>query len=137
MNRRELLALPLIAALPLAALAAEPAAKRDWFIFLETGKPTPPDAEAVKKMQAGHLENFVRLHAAGLLFAAGPMRDPAKVKRGIVVAKAATLAELTSYFQPDEYVREGYMTINASPMRPNKALITLAVNPGGIEEHRI
>ena len=135
--RRRHLALALT--LPwLSALAAEPVAGGDWyFIFLETGKPTPPDKEAVQKMQQGHLDNFVRLHAEGKLFAAGPMRDPAKLKRGIVVARAPSREALQAYFQPDEYVREGYMTVNATTAKANKALTTLAVNPGGIDEARI
>lgn len=134
MRRRQLIATAL--ALPLlTAHAAEPG---DWyFIFLETGKPTPPDKEAVQKMQKGHLDNFMRLHGEGKLFAAGPMRDPARVKRGIVVAKAPSREALQRYFDPDEYVREGYMTVNAAVAQPNKALITLPTDPGGIEEARI
>lgn len=134
MHRRQLIATAL--ALPLlGARAAEPG---EWyFIFLETGKPTPPDKDAVQKMQKGHLDNFMRLHGEGKLFAAGPMRDPARVKRGIVVAKAPSREALQRYFDPDEYVREGYMTVNAAVARPNKALITLPTDPGGIEEARI
>lgn len=138
MRRRQLIATSLALPLMLKARAAEPGGTGDWyFIFLETGKPTPDDKAAVQKMQQGHLDNFVRLHAEGKLFAAGPMRDPARVKRGIVVAKAPTREALQHYFDPDEYVREGYMTVNAATARPNKALITLAVNPGGIDEARI
>lgn len=134
MRRRQLIATPFAFALPWAhAIEAG-----DWyFIFLETGKPTPDDKDAVQKMQKGHLDNFVRLHGEGRLFAAGPLRDPGRVKRGIVVAKAASREALQRYFDPDEYVREGYMTVNAAVATPNKALTTLAVNPGGIEEARI
>ncbi|MDM4766920.1 hypothetical protein [Pelomonas sp. SE-A7] len=136
-RRREFQALiASLTALPLGALAQQD--MRPWyFIFLETGKPTPPDKEAVQKMQKGHLDNFVRLWGAGKLFAAGPMRDPARLKRGIVVCRAETREALQDYFQPDEYVREGYMTVNAAVARPNKALVTLAVDPGVIEEARI
>ena len=136
MHRRQLIASTL--ALPLAAcVSTAPAGDAWYFIFLETGKPTPADKEAVQKMQQGHLANFSRLHAEGKLFAAGPLRDPARVKRGIVVAKAASRDALQHYFDPDEYVRDGYMTVNAATARPNKALTTLAVNPGGIDEARI
>ncbi len=138
MRRRQLIATSLALPLMLKAQAAEPGGTGDWyFIFLETGKPTPPDKEAVQKMQKGHLDNFMRLHGEGKLFAAGPMRDPARVKRGIVVAKAPSREALQRYFDPDEYVREGYMTVNASVAQANKALITLPTDPGGIEEARI
>lgn len=139
MRRRQLIASTLAAsALALPALQAGAADVADWyFIFLETGKPVPEDKAAVQKMQQGHLANFSRLHAEGKLFAAGPLRDPAKIKRGIVIAKAASREELQRFFDPDEYVREGYMTVNAATAKPNKALTTLAVNPGGIDEARI
>ncbi|HEX4858711.1 MAG TPA: hypothetical protein VFV17_06800 [Usitatibacteraceae bacterium] len=123
------------AALPTPAPSAPP--QRDWFIFLETGKPTPPDKEAVAAMQRGHIANFQRLFGEKKLFAAGPLRDPAKVKRGIVVVKAATREELAGYFVPDDYVREGYMTLNAEPARVEKALNHEGIDPNGIEEVRI
>ena len=114
MHRRQLIASALL--LPWIEVRAADA-PRWYFIFLETGRPTPDDKAAVQKMQQGHLDNFVRLHAEGRLFAAGPLRDPARIKRGIVVAKAASRDELQHYFDPDEYVREGYMTVNAVPAK--------------------
>lgn len=111
--------------------------RQDWFIFLERGKPTPPDKAAVEAMQRGHIENFKRLFAEGKLFAAGPMRDPSGVKRGIVVVKASSMDQLMSYFQPDEYVREGYMTVNAQPVTIRRALHHEGIDPNGIEEVRI
>lgn len=138
MRRRQLLATTLALLPLLKAHAAETGSAGNWyFIFLETGKPTPPDKEAVQKMQKGHLDNFMRLHGEGKLFAAGPMRDPARVKRGIVVAKAPSREALQRYFDPDEYVSEGYMTVNAAVAQANKPLITLPTDPGVIEEARI
>ncbi|OWQ83130.1 hypothetical protein CDN99_26950 [Roseateles aquatilis] len=115
----------------------QPGPGQDWFIFLETGRPVPDDKAAVDAMQRGHLDNFKRLFADGKLFAAGPMRDPAKVKRGIVVVKAPSRAVLMSYFQPDEYVRDGYMTVNAQPAVVHQALHHTGIDPNGIEENRI
>lgn len=138
MQRRQLLAAAWT--LPLPGMArAEPAAPAgdDWFIFLETGKPTPPDQEAVQAMQRGHIANFERLFAAGKLFAAGPMRDPARVKRGIVVVRAATREQLQDYFRPDDYVREGYMTVNAIRAQVRRALHTDGIERTGIVEGRI
>ncbi|WIT13031.1 hypothetical protein PFX98_05345 [Paucibacter sediminis] len=134
MQRRSLLLAPAFLSWPAAQAQAT---RQDWFIFFETGKPTPPDKAAVEAMQRGHIENFKRLFAEGKLFAAGPLRDPARVKRGIVVVKATSLDELLSYFQPDEYVREGYMTVNAQPVTINRALHHEGIDPNGIEEVRI
>jgi uncharacterized protein YciI len=120
------------------SLAEEKADKRPtWFIFLETGKPTPDDKEAVAKMQTGHIQNFKRLFGEKKLFAAGPLRDPARKKRGIVVVKAESKAELLTYFQPDEYVREGYLIANAVRSVVHKPLNTEGIDPDGIEEERI
>jgi uncharacterized protein YciI len=122
-----------------AGCASPPAAREPqlWFVFLETGKPTPPDRERVMAMQRGHIENFKRLFEAKQLFAAGPLRDPSQKKRGIVVVQAATRDDLPALFQPDEYVREGYMTLNAQPVRAQRALATEGIDPTGIEEVRI
>ncbi len=116
---------------------APPGGGRDWFIFLETGRQTPDDRAAVAAMQRGHIDNFKRLFAEGKLFAAGPMRDPARLKRGMVTVRAASLAELRGYFQPDDYVREGYMTLNAVPATAHKALNTEGIDASRVEEVRI
>lgn len=134
------LALPVIALALTSALslAEEKADKRPiWFIFLETGKPTPEDKDAVAKMQAGHIQNFKRLFGEKKLFAAGPLRDPARKKRGIVVVKAESKTELLTYFQPDEYVREGYLIANAVRCVDHNPLNTEGIDPDGIEEERI
>ena len=135
----------------LAALTALPAARaddapapspvpvpgRDWFVFLERGVPTPPDKERVMAMQKGHIDNFGRLFAAGKLFAAGPMRDPTQLKRGIVVVRAPDLDTLRHYFDEDEYVALGHMTLNAQPCIVRKALNTTGLNLQKIVENRI
>lgn len=119
----------------LARAAADPG--DSWFVFLETGRPTPDDPPAVQAMQRGHIDNFRRLFAAGRLQAAGPLADPARVKRGIVVLRAASLDELQSYFQPDDYVREGYLRLNAVRALPRQPLHTDGIDAERIEEVRI
>ena len=131
-----------ICVLALAACAHTPeiaSAKPDnfWFIFLETGKKTPDDKALVGAMQRGHIDNFKRLFGEQKLFAAGPLVDPSGQKRGIVVVKAPTREVLVGFFQPDEFVREGYMTLNATPVVVRKALATDGIDPRGIEEVRI
>ena len=136
--------IPIALVLASLSLSPRPALAQDvvdprptWFIFLETGKKTPDDKEAVARMQKGHIENFVKLHGEKKLFAAGPLADPTKLKRGIVVVKANSPAEYVSYFQPDDYVREGYMTLNAERATAHKALKSEGIDPSGIEEVRI
>ena len=108
-----------------------------WFIFLETGKKTPDDKALVAQMQHGHIDNFKRLFGEQKLFAAGPLQDPSGLKRGIVIVKAQTKEELITYFQPDEYVRDGYMTLNATLSVAHKPLATEGIDASGVEEGRI
>ncbi|MBL8349117.1 MAG: hypothetical protein JNL87_02285 [Burkholderiaceae bacterium] len=142
MRRRDLAATLLAlapAALPWPAARAAGADRGadTWFVFLETGRPTPDDPPAVQAMQRGHIENFKRLFAAGQLQAAGPLLDPARTKRGIVVVRAASHDELIGYFQPDAYVREGYMRVNAVRALPRQPLNTEGIDDTRIEEVRI
>jgi len=134
-------AITLVAAAGLAgpsqAADAPPIDAPTWFVFLETGRPTPADPPAVQAMQRGHIDNFKRLFSLGQLQAAGPMADPARLKRGIVVVRAHSLADLKAYFQPDEYVREGYMTLNAVPATARQPLHTTGIDASKIEEVRI
>ncbi|MFM7459443.1 MAG: YciI family protein [Burkholderiales bacterium] len=109
----------------------------DWFVFLESGKPTPTDEDAVAAMQKGHLANFGKLFAEKKLLAAGPLTDPTGLKRGIVVLNAPDLHTLRGYFKADRYVSEGYMTLNASRAIAQKPLNTAVIDPNQIEEGRV
>lgn len=121
-----------------ATLTPPPApSNQTWFIFLETGKKAPADRALVTAMQKAHLDNFRRLFGEGKLQAAGPLRDPAGLKRGIVVVTAPTRDVMASYFTPDTYVTEGYMTLNAAPAVIGRALNDKDIDPTGIEEVRI
>jgi uncharacterized protein YciI len=108
-----------------------------WFVFLETGRSGPADNEARAAMQRGHIANFQRLFGEKKLYAAGPLKDPSEAKRGIVIVKAPTQQTLADYFQPDQYVREGYLKLNAAPALANKPLANEAIDTTGIEEVRI
>lgn len=145
MRRRQLniaLGAPLLAGLGslgslVGCAAPAPEALGLWFIFLETGRATPDDRDAVMAMQRGHIDNFKRLFAEGRLLAAGPMADPSRSKRGLVVVRAASHAELMAYFQPDAYVREGYLQVNAVPALARRAVYTEGIDASRVEEIRI
>jgi uncharacterized protein YciI len=108
-----------------------------WFVFLELGKPSPTDRAQMEAMQRGHIANFQRLFGEKKLIAAGPLNDPAGAKRGIVVVRASERGALAEYFKPDEYVREGYLKLEAIPCVANKALSTEGIDSSSIEEVRI
>lgn len=91
-----------------------PAKKRFW-IILVTGKSSADvPKEELQAMQKAHIDNFVRLAKLGELFAAGPMADPQKHKRGIILVEAESEKQLPDLFGPDPYVKQGYMKLEAS-----------------------
>ena len=139
MRRRPLcitLCLATVAAL-LGCASVAPAPAQDWFIFLEAGKKTPDDRAAVAAMQRGHIDNFKRLFAQGQLLGAGPLAYPTGIKRGIVTVRAPSLLVLANYFQSDDYVRQGYMLLNAVPAAVHKGLHTQGIDASKVEELRI
>lgn len=126
-----------IASLAGCANPAPAATGNRWFIFLETGRPTPPDRDAVMAMQRGHIANFQRLFALGRLQAAGPLADPSRRKRGIVILQADSLDALRADFQDDAYVRDGYMLLNARRAVVQQPVHTEGIDASRIEEARI
>jgi len=115
------------------------AASRDemWFVFLESGKKGFTERSALEEMQRGHVANFQRLFGEKKLLAAGPLKDPTEFKRGIAIVKAPSQQALAGYFQPDQYVREGYLKLNAVPALVNRPLATEGIDSSGVEEGRI
>ncbi len=94
--------------------AANPAAKQAW-VFLTTG---PKKAELTKeesqKMMEQHLGNFKELAAAGDLVAAGPLADPTRKLRGIVLLNTNDLSKLNEFFTKDPFVNQEIMKLDGS-----------------------
>src|SRR5262245_47992568 len=109
-----------------------------YWIFLTTGKTTQgTERSEIEKMQAAHLANFGRLHKEGKLFTAGPMADPQKKMRGIVVVTAPDLKSLTELFEPDPYVKQGFMTIDAIKMQIAVGAFHGNIDPNTLAEYRL
>ncbi len=85
-----------------------------YWIFLTTGKGTEGrEKSEIEQMQAAHLANFGRLYEEGQLLIVGPMADPQKKLRGIVVVTAPDRKALPGLFDSDPYVQHGILTIDA------------------------
>ena len=106
----------------LSAWAQSPSEKKDaaaanastYWIFLNTGKSSKgTERSELEKMQAAHIANFGRLFDAGKLFAAGPLADPRKQMRGIVVVRAEDRNALAELFEPDPYLKHGFLKLDA------------------------
>lgn len=116
------------------ATAKEPKSNLFW-IFLKTGKSTEGvAAEKVESMQAEHIANFKRLASEGKLLTAGPMQDPEKMLRGMVIVKAENYAEIEEMFSPDPYVQAGYLKTETQRMGISHGKINTQITPQGMSE---
>lgn len=113
--------------------------KPTFFAFLVTGK-NPPKAttEEIQDYQKKHIQNFQRLFGEGKLVTAGPMADPDKTKRGIVVLSVDKKEEIPALFTVDPYVAKGFMELQIHQLSVEFGkLNTDKIDPSGIVENRI
>ena len=110
-----------------------------YFGFFTRGSgPRPTDPAVVEKMQADHIGNLKRLHGEGRLLAAGPLADPTKQRRGILVLKAATREEIQGFFTNDPYVKTGIMTVSVEAWQVDQSRFNdHPVDPDSIAEFRL
>ena len=116
----------------------ESADSKLYWVFLTTGNSTEGvEKERIQEMQAAHLANFKSLAEQEKLLTAGPMSDPEKRLRGIVVVRAKNLDELKSMFGEDPYVQKGYLKIEATEMSFEHGVINTKITPQGLDEFRM
>jgi uncharacterized protein YciI len=109
-----------------------------FWVFLTTGKSSQGIERAeLEKMQKAHLDNFGRLHGEKKLFLAGPMSDPEKKRRGIVVVTAPDVASLPKLFEPDPFVQNGLLAIDAIPMEMVLGQFHGDIVPESLAEYRL
>lgn len=90
--------------------------RQNYWGFLTAGTPTATfDRAQIETMQAEHLTNFRRLHSMDRLTAAGPLADPERQLRGIVYVRAKDSAELEQAFQPDPFIENQLLKLEAFP----------------------
>lgn len=88
------------------------------FMFFTTGKSTADvPHEELTALQKRHIENLQRLYYAKLSPLAGPLADPDKKRRGIVLLNLKKIEAVSEHFQPDPYVTQGFMQIEAHKVR--------------------
>ncbi|MFN7889831.1 MAG: YciI family protein [Pirellula sp.] len=123
---------------PQAASATKPTKQPYFWIFLTSGKSTASvDRVEIEKMQAAHLSNFGRLHGEGKLFMAGPLSDPDKNLRGIVVVTAMDAASVPKLFESDPYVTNGYLQVDSIEMDIAIGEFQRNVDPQSMAEYRM
>ena len=109
-----------------------------YWVFLTTGKSTQGTEPAeLEKMQGAHLANFGRLHKEGKLFAAGPLADPQKTERGIVVVTAPNLEGLSELFAADPFLKEGFLVLDSIPMEVAVGTFQREIKSEALAEFRL
>ena len=117
-----LLVLGLLVA-PLRAAESKPAAGPDpmaqmttYYIGFLTRGPNAGTgtAEEREKIQAAHMANIERLHAAGQLLVAGPFLDNGTL-RGIFIFKCASIEEAQALAATDPAVQAGRLVVEIHP----------------------
>ncbi len=118
--------------------AGEEAPQNQFWIFLVAGKPATGVAkEEIQKKQQAHLDNFKRLANAKLLLAAGPLADPNKKLRGIVVVVADDEQQLPEHFRSDPYVDEGFMKLESNRIVEQEGDLVVQFDATELDELRI
>lgn len=91
--------------------------KQFWLVVLKTG---PKDKEITdtatrNKIFAGHFANMERLHAEGILKAAGPFGKNDFTWRGLFIMDCNTKEEAENYVKTDPAVAAGVFIVDIVP----------------------
>ena len=107
------------------------------FIFLELDQGSGGhDQATLEKWQAEHIGNFKKRHAEGVLKLAGPLSDPDRKVRGIVVLDIASAGDAARHFVEDPYIQHRVMKPEA--IEGEMAAMALGTpEETGIEQHSI
>lgn len=109
-----------------------------WFIFLvRADGPRPKEQAKLQAMQDAHIGNFNRRFNEGKLVAAGPVSDPSKHRRGIVVLSVGTLKDVMACFETDPYVQGRIMRVEAHRWETPPKGFAVGPDPNKMAEYRI
>ena len=109
-----------------------------WFVFLvRADGPRPKETATLEAMQRAHIGNFQRRYAEGKLVTAGPVDDPTKHRRGIVVLGVGTLKEVHACFEGDPYIEGRIMRVEAHRWATPPKGFSIVPDPAKMAEYRI
>ncbi len=95
------------------------------FVMLKTGKAEITDESRRKEIFDGHFANMGRLAKEGLLVAAGPFEDPAKIKRGFFIFNVTTVEEAKKLVESDPGVESGIFDYELTKLYSSAALMMI------------
>ena len=109
-----------------------------WFVFLvRADGPRPKETAKLQAMQDAHIGNFQKRYAEGKLVTAGPVGDPTKHRRGIVVLGVGSLKDVMACFDTDPYVQGHIMRVEAHRWAVPPKGFSVAPDPNKMAEYRI
>lgn len=88
--------------------------KQYWLVLLKRGPNRAQDSTAAAKIQAAHMANMGRMHAAGKLVMAGPIGDKGDL-RGIFIMDVANKEELEGLIAKDSAIITGRLMAEIHP----------------------
>ncbi|MCX6359553.1 MAG: hypothetical protein NT029_07105 [Armatimonadetes bacterium] len=107
------------------------------FIFLELDQGSGDrDQATLERWQAEHIGNFRKRYAEGVLKLAGPLSDPDRKARGIVVLDIASADDVARHFVEDPYIQHRVM----KPVAIEGEMAAMALGTPeetGIDQHSI
>jgi uncharacterized protein YciI len=95
----------------------QPAFKIDqyWFVMIKTGPKSDFDSSARAELFKGHMANMERLHADGILKAAGPFGKNELRWRGIFILDCKTKEDAEKYVSTDPAIAAGLFAADIIP----------------------
>ncbi len=97
------------------------------------------DPAELQRQQAEHIANLGRLAREGKLLMAGPLADPDRKLRGVIVLKGEkppkTKAEMDAIFGPDPFVQRGRLAFESLAWMTAEGRMNPMVDSTTIEEH--
>lgn len=133
--------LALLSLLVLVASIGVPQArpsKKVFLMFFVKGNGVPPtDAKEAEAVAKTHFSNMGTQVDRGRLVAAGPLKDPTEVRRGITVLTLASREELAETFKEDQFVKRDIMRVEAAEWKVDAKKFNPKVDASTIVEHRL
>lgn len=129
---------PLLVLVCSAGLPLAQPEKKVFFMFFVKGQgAAPTDAKEAEAVAKTHFSNMGTQVERARLVAAGPLKDPTEVRRGITVLTLSSRGELADTFKGDEFVKRDIMRVEAAEWKVDAKRFNPKVDASTIVEHRL
>jgi uncharacterized protein YciI len=123
-----------------AAISTTPDSRSCYWVFLNKGagrsKVSTMPKDEVAKMQQEHVDNLGVLWRQGRGLAAGPLGDDGFI-RGIVVLSVTNASEIKDCFQPDPFVQNEILAVEAYRWATDPTRFQKPIEPFKLAKHTL